>query len=96
MNDFKKGDMYWSIDVFLEAGEVHKVCDTGYGIMHDCDQDRKRRSTGKTKEELSESLKDAIFTAFEIPPRYCNPNIINIDGFLASAAEEKKTVYATT
>ena len=53
-------------------------------------------ATAKTQEELPGSLKDAIFTAFEIPPRYCNPNLINLDGFLANPAEEKKTVYATT
>lgn len=53
-------------------------------------------ATGRSKEELTKTLKDAIFTAFELPPRYCNPNLINLGGFLAAQETEKKTVYATT
>ncbi len=51
MTDFKKDDDYWSIDLCLEHGRILNVDKTGYGIMHDPDGDRKRRSTGKTKQE---------------------------------------------
>jgi len=36
-------------------------------------------TTGRTAEELEYMIKDAIFTAFGVPPRYCNPNLINLD-----------------
>jgi len=38
-------------------------------------------TTGKTQEELESMMKDAIFTAFGIPARYCNPDLINLEGF---------------
>ena len=62
-------------------------------------------TTGKTQEELESMIKDAIFTAFEIPPRYCNPDLINLEG-LPKLSESNITqksnhaflakVYATT
>ncbi|OGE82881.1 MAG: hypothetical protein A3B10_02570 [Candidatus Doudnabacteria bacterium RIFCSPLOWO2_01_FULL_44_21] len=51
-------------------------------------------ATGKNKEELALNLKNAIFSAYSIPYWYCNPDLINLDGALAST--EKKPVYATT
>lgn len=50
-------------------------------------------AVGKNKEDLKNKIKDAIFVAFEIPPRFCNPDFINLDGFFA---DDKKLVYATT
>lgn len=35
-------------------------------------------AVGSTEEELEKELKDAIFTAFEVPVRYCDPKRINI------------------
>ncbi len=54
-------------------------------------------ATGATLEELEHELKDAIFTAFSIPPRYCNPDLIvfNPPMTFASANASKK-IYATT
>jgi hypothetical protein len=49
MTDFQIDDMYWSIDLWMEAGTVFDVKGDGYGIMHNADHDRKRRATGKTK-----------------------------------------------
>ena len=40
-------------------------------------------TSGKTKEDAEKMLKDAIFTAFEIPAPYCNPSLIKLDGFFA-------------
>ncbi len=40
-------------------------------------------TSGRTKEEAEKMLKDAIFTAFEIPAPYCNPSLIKLDGFFA-------------
>lgn len=51
-------------------------------------------TSGKDLEELARNIKDAIFTAFEIPARYCNPEIIHLAGF--PLKPEQKTVYATT
>lgn len=55
-------------------------------------------ATGKTIQELEAELKDAIFTAFSVPPRYCNPDLISFIPALSEAksAEAAKTVYATT
>lgn len=36
-------------------------------------------ATGKDKDELERELKDAIFTAFEIPVRYCTPELITFN-----------------
>jgi predicted RNase H-like HicB family nuclease len=35
-------------------------------------------AVGSTEEELEKELKDAIFTAFEVPVRYCDPRRITI------------------
>lgn len=55
-------------------------------------------ATGQTMEELERELKDAIFTAFEVPVRYCNSDLIVFNPSLAQnkvvTAHEK--VYATT
>lgn len=51
-------------------------------------------TSGKDLNELAGNIKDAIFTAFEIPARYCNPEIINLSGL--PLKPEQKTVYATT
>lgn len=51
-------------------------------------------ASAKTKDELKVILKDAIFTAFDIPPKFCNPDLIELDGFFAGDA--KTAVYATT
>ena len=34
-------------------------------------------ATGSTMEELEQELKDAIFTAFSVPPRFCISNLID-------------------
>lgn len=34
-------------------------------------------TTGETLEELNENIKDAIFTAFDVPAHYCNNDILN-------------------
>jgi hypothetical protein len=55
-------------------------------------------ATGSTPEELEVELKDAIFTAFGIPPRYCNPDLIAFTPRLseATSVEAAGSVYATT
>lgn len=53
-------------------------------------------ATGQTTDELERELKDAIFTAFSIPPRYCNPDLIIFNPPLTQAANAGKKVYATT
>ncbi|MBI2448163.1 hypothetical protein HYV44_01200 [Candidatus Microgenomates bacterium] len=42
-------------------------------------------ATGTTKEDLEKELKDAIFTAFEIPVRYCDPKRITFNPPLNSS-----------
>ena len=51
MTKFKINDEFWAIDVFMEFGTVFNTDGSGYGIIHDPDWDRKRRSTAKTKHE---------------------------------------------
>ena len=51
-------------------------------------------TSGKNLEELVGNIKDAIFTAFDIPARYCNAEIINLSNLPLTA--EHKSVYATT
>ena len=54
-------------------------------------------ATGATPEELEAELKDAIFTAFGVPPRYCNPDLIDFTPKLSEATSEvTSSVYATT
>lgn len=54
-------------------------------------------ATGRNMEDLERELKDAIFTAFGIPPRYCNPDLIVFNPPLTqAAADASKKVYATT
>ena len=55
-------------------------------------------ATGKSGDELDRQLKDAIFTAFEIPVRYCNADLITFNPPLTqnqTATASQKT-YATT
>lgn len=54
-------------------------------------------ATGETMEELELELKDAIFTAFDVPVRYCNPDLIAFNPPIGTvAAENRRKVYATT
>lgn len=53
-------------------------------------------ATGQTMEELERELKDAIFTAFSIPARYCNLDLIVFTPPLTQAAAAGQKVYATT
>ncbi|OGY31266.1 MAG: hypothetical protein A3C02_01480 [Candidatus Andersenbacteria bacterium RIFCSPHIGHO2_02_FULL_45_11] len=55
-------------------------------------------ATGKNIGELEEQLKDAIFTAFEVPVRYCNSDLITFNPSLTeqSTASASKKIYATT
>jgi hypothetical protein len=55
-------------------------------------------ATGKNPNELERELKDAIFTVFEIPVRYCNSDLINFDPPVVTngTAAARKKVYATT
>jgi hypothetical protein len=55
-------------------------------------------ATGTTMEELEGELKDAIFTAFNIPPRYCIPSLIvfNPPFTQAQAVAVGQKIYATT
>jgi len=47
-------------------------------------------------EELELELKDAIFTAFSVPPRYCISDLIVFNPDLSQTANANKKVYATT
>ena len=55
-------------------------------------------ASGQTMDELERELKDAIFTAFGIPSRYCNPDLIVFNPPLAQTqtANASKKIYATT
>lgn len=53
-------------------------------------------ATGRTMEVLERELKDAIFTAFNVPPRYCIADLIVFNPNLAQTANAAKKVYATT
>lgn len=55
-------------------------------------------ATGQTMEELEAELKDAIFTAFEVPVRYSNPSLIVFNPPLPrdQAIFSKTKIYATT
>lgn len=54
-------------------------------------------ATGETMEELEQELKDAIFTAFEIPIKYCNTDLIVFNPPLAqSQIASRKKIYVTT
>lgn len=56
-------------------------------------------ATGRTLPELEAELKDAIFTAFNVPPRYCIPDLISFNPPLTlanSVAETANKIYATT
>jgi hypothetical protein len=53
-------------------------------------------ATGRTMEELQAELKDAIFTAFSVPPRYSIPDLIVFSPPLTQTANASKIVYATT
>ena len=54
-------------------------------------------ATGQTMEELEKELKDAIFSAFSVPSRYCNPDLIVFSPPLTQTANvNQKRVYATT
>lgn len=51
-------------------------------------------TSAETVEELESNIKDAIFTAFEVPARFCHPALINIKGDLF--AKQNKLIHATT
>lgn len=70
MNDFTKGDMFWSIDVFMECGTVKDVDKTGYGIMHDPKWDRKRRATAKTKDDCINDMISQLENLRDFPSKY--------------------------
>jgi hypothetical protein len=59
-------------------------------------------TSGTTADELERNIKDAIFTAFEVPVRFCHPALINIQGqFFAtknyvSQETEKQLIHVTT
>ncbi len=55
-------------------------------------------ATGHTMDELERELKDAIFTAFGVPPRYCNADLIVFNPPLleTQTANASKKIYATT
>lgn len=53
-------------------------------------------ATGSTMEQLESELKDAIFTAFEVPARFCIPELIVFNSPISQVATENKKVYATT
>ncbi len=54
-------------------------------------------ATGRTMDELERELKDAIFTAFSVPVRYGNPDLIVFNPPISQAVvSEAKKVYATT
>jgi hypothetical protein len=49
-------------------------------------------TSGSNVKELENNIKDAIFTAFEVPARFCHPALINIKGGLFA----NQSVHATT
>lgn len=51
-------------------------------------------TSGANVKELENSIKDAIFTAFEVPARFCHPALINIKGDLFAGQNE--LVHVTT
>ena len=55
-------------------------------------------ATGSTMKELESQLKDAIFTAFGIPVRYCNPDLIVFNPPFTQTQEvtANQKIYATT
>lgn len=55
-------------------------------------------ATGQTMEDLEKDLKDAIFTAFGVPVRYCNPDLIVFTPPLPKTENKNASqkVYATT
>ena len=55
-------------------------------------------ATGQTMEELEKDLKDAIFTAFGVPARYCNLDLIVFNPPLpkTQTVNASQKVYATT
>jgi len=52
-------------------------------------------ATGRDMRELESELRDAIFTAFEVPARYCNDNLISFNPPLAKTqkAAERQQIY---
>ncbi len=53
-------------------------------------------ATGKDPNELETELKDAMFTAFEVPARYADPNLINFNPALTQrTAKAVQAVHAT-
>lgn len=51
-------------------------------------------ATGVTIEKLEKELKDAIFTAFEIPVRYCDPKRISFSPPFGSPLSATQTMTA--
>lgn len=51
-------------------------------------------TSGYTVEELDYNIKDAIFSAFEVPSRFCHPALINIKSDLFE--KQNQLVHVTT
>lgn len=76
---------------------IQKIEEDGkaYFLAKSIDYPRGRIITsGATVEELIKNIKDAIFTAFEVPARFCHPALINIQGDLFE--KQNQLVHATT
>jgi hypothetical protein len=55
-------------------------------------------ASGATMKELEKELKDAVFTAFDIPSRFCNPDLIVFHPPMSqpASAHAEKQVHVTT
>lgn len=51
-------------------------------------------TSGANVKELELNIKDAIFTSFEVPARFCHPALINIKGDLFG--NQNELVHVTT
>jgi hypothetical protein len=70
MSDFKKDDNFWSIDVYIECGTIIEINKTGYGIIHDPNWNRKRRSIAKTKEDCINDMIRQLEKLRDFPSEY--------------------------
>ena len=77
--------------------EVKKVIDDGqpYFVAESIDlQMGAIVTSAPTLEELETNLKDAIFTAFGVPARFCNDDLINLSNFPIQKLQQR--IHATT
>ncbi len=65
VNNFKVGDNYWSIEVYVECGEIISIEKSGYGIHHNPEEESKARFTGNTKNEAIFKLINHLQTMLE-------------------------------